>query len=647
MRKKRMLKKTPILTLACAVVLTVQLNSALAEEAANEYALDQVVVTATKTSEKLFDTKADVTVITRAEIEKKHYADLGEALKNVPGVTLQNYGASGDNYTANRLYINGSDKIVVLIDGMRANVNGSVSTKFSPSEIADLAMVERIEVLKGSSSTLYGSDAQGGVINIITRKMKDGQSKTVLGSAFGSFGKTEYSFVNSGSANGYYWTIADQKRSVGNFKDGYGNSIIQDINADTVNFTFGKRLNKTDEVAFTYQSYQSDYIRPTNGGLTVSAKSFGEKNNDRLSLMYSSQLTSSLKNQLFVFRNRNYLNDNYKDPANVWLMDLETVGFSDQLTYASGNHTVVGGFDFYQDKVKRYSSTSYGSTDAYHDITLTDRAVYVQDEWKVSPQWSLTPGIRVDDHSEYGTHNTPSLTLGYQPNNRTNYYVSYKEFFVAPNQFQIYSKYGGKNLTPEEGHTVEFGVNHKLDRSLTGSLHVYQREAENMIGYRSLSSYPYIRYYNTGEETSRGGDVQFTKQFNDRFSASVGYTYTYIEAKTGQRENRDGYIPRGAWNIGLNYVKSKFDVAVDGRCVVNRDGSLSSGKNANVDEGLTTFWIWDMAVNYKVSKDVKAFLKVNNIFNKFYTDQLYDMNPSGQWYSAPGRNITVGMEYSF
>lgn len=145
--------------LSSAVLLTLLLGSASAVYAdeVQEYALDTMVVTATRVEQKAFDTQADITVITREDLEKKHYTDLGDALKDVPGVTLQNYGVTGENYSSNRLYINGSSNLVVLVDGMRANVNGSTSGALSPSEYANLDTVERIEILKGSASTLYGA----------------------------------------------------------------------------------------------------------------------------------------------------------------------------------------------------------------------------------------------------------------------------------------------------------------------------------------------------------------------------------------------------------------------------------------------------------------------------------------------------------
>lgn len=190
------------------------------------YTLNPVVVTAQRTENKVFDTQANISVISRKELDEKHYTDLGDALKDVPGVNLQNYGASGDNYTSNRLYINGKSNIVVLIDGMRANTNGNESSVLSPSEFSNLDTVERIEVLKGSAATLYGSDAVGGVINIITRRETKPGVKTSIGFAAGSYDKRTYRILNRGYENGYYWMAGYQKNKEGDFKDGHGNKVL-------------------------------------------------------------------------------------------------------------------------------------------------------------------------------------------------------------------------------------------------------------------------------------------------------------------------------------------------------------------------------------------------------------------------------------
>ena len=152
-------------------------------------------------------------------------------------------------------------------------------------------------------------------------------------------------------------------------------------------------------------------------------------------------------------------------------------------------------------------------------------------------------------------------------------------------------------------------------------------------------------YENSGEESTRGWNINIDKTFNKNLSTNIGYTYIYIDpTKDTLNPNRDGYLPRGQWNISTNYQKDKFDMVLNGRGIVNRDGRKSQ---TTADE-FKTFWVWDAAFNYQIQDNAKVFLKVNNIFDKFYTDQCYNMDPNSAtgWYSAPGRNIQVGIKYT-
>lgn len=640
MKKDFLRKRTVLAAIACSTFASLTLSSVEAADL-DEYTLDNVVVTASKMEQSAFKTPANINVVTRDMLEKNHYANLTDALRDVPGVTIQNYGNGGGNYTSNSIYINGTKNIVFLIDGMRVNTNGSTFSKFNASEVIDMDTIERIEVLKGSASTLYGSDASGGVINIITRKVSAGDNKTSLEIVGGSFGKEQYSFLNTGRTDdNVYWLLGAQKDINDDFKDGRGNTIQNKVNANDFNFKIGKDFDEDTSLVFTYESYKADYLRPKNGGIHETKISEGEKDQKRLSVLSTNRISERAVNQISLYQNKNYLNDNYNDPMNVWLMDLETSGFSDQVTYTTENHTLVGGFDFYQDKVKNYSSTSYGYTDAWRDLVITNRAFYLQDAWHMNDEWTLTTGIRTDNHSVYGRYNTPSVVLGYEANDDTNYYMSYKEFFVSPNQYQLYSSYGSLDLEPETGKTIEFGINHKFDKTFTGSFNIFKRNAENMIGFNSDT----YKYYNVGEESARGWDIQLTKQLNDNFSANVGYTHLYIDPENEySNPNRNGYLPSGTWNLGLKYEKDQFDMQLNGRGIIDREGR----KGKNISDEFTSFWIWDVAMNYQFEDNAKAFIRVNNIFDKFYTDQCYDMDPDGSWYSAPGRNFQVGVQYSF
>ena len=640
MKKTLFSKKALLAAIACTTFYAATTPQVWAEEVKDEYNMDGVVVTASKIEEEPFKAPANVDVVTRAMIEANHYINISEALKNVPGVTIQSYGTGGENYSSNLIYINGTSNVVFLIDGMRVNTNGIISSRFEPSTMVNMDNVERIEILKGSASTLYGSDAAGGVVNIITKKLGKAEQKTTISMMSGSFNTSQYGVMNSGrNKEDLYWLISAQKDLSGNFKDGNNNTIQKGLNSKTIDLKLGKDFDKDTAVEVNFENYNSNYERPSTGGLKTTTRLKGNKDNTRVGLSYKNRISDKAVNQLSVFKNVTDLVDDSEAKSYLWSMRMETTGFSDQLTYEYDKHTLIGGFDFYQDKVKRYVGMP-----SVEGKNITNQSLYLQDAWYMNDKITVTTGLRSDYHSDFGRHNTPSAVLSYQPDEKTNYYVSYKEFFVAPGISQLYyhdayGNTGNPNLKPEEGNTVEFGIKHKFDKSLNANFNIYRRKANNMIIFANQT------YENTGEESTRGWNINIDKTFNENLSTNIGYTYIYIDpTKSTLNPNRDGYLPRGQWNISTNYQKDKFDMVLNGRGIVNRDGRKSQ---TTADE-FKTFWVWDAAFNYQIQDNAKVFLKVNNIFDKFYTDQCYNMDPNSatDWYSAPGRNIQVGIKYT-
>lgn len=609
------------------------------------YTLDGIVVTASRVPEKKIDSNADVSVVTAKEIEEKHYDDVSEAIRHVPGVNIANYSGSGQNYSTNKMYINGSSNVVVMVDGIRRNINGIIGNTANLGDLVNMDSIAHIEVLKGSASTLYGSDAEGGVINIITRQPQENGVKTTLRTSFGNEDKENYTLYNEGREGKFFWTLEAGKELVGDFKDGWGHRVINHLNAEHYDTKIGYDLGNDSSVVFNYQKYKSDYIRPDVGSNDKAADK-GKKDNDSISLQYKAKINDRLSSQFSVYRNRTTFKDNYNLAGSwptLWDMGMKTTGISDQLTYKLENQTIIGGFDWYKDEITHYHNIGLdGSTvRAVPDGThVSNTAFYLQDKIDITKQWNITPGVRFDHHSKFGNHTSPSLSLGYKKSENTNYYLNYKTFFVAPNLFQLYSpKYGRPDLDPQEGNTVEFGINHRFSDSLTGTFNVFHTHAKNIL--TSDGSY---RAMNSGKTDVNGFNISLDKEFSKHWEAGVGYSYLHASAQAGKNINLDGVLPESTLNVNVTYKADKFNASLDGRGVMNRYGNKACPEMRNY----ANYWVWDVAANYQFAKGATLFARVNNIFDQFYTDVGSSYGPDTQhWYSAPGRNFEIGMQFTF
>lgn len=639
-------RRKKLLCAAVACGLSVNCVSVFAAEGEelNSFDLDPIIVTANRVPQTSFDANANVNVVTRKDIEENHYQTVSDALRQVPGVTIQNYSATGANYSADYLYINGTSHVVVLVDGQRANTNGSVSSVFQPSEVSNMDSIERIEVLKGSASTLYGSDAVGGVINIITRKPKAGEVSTKASAAFGSYGKRTFNLYHQGSSKeGLYWAIGLQKDDMGDYKDGHGNTTINDIDSQTYHAKLGYRLDDKLDFSLTYSKYKLDYARPELNGMTgkyTGEPAEGKKDNRKWTAQLDYKFDDHFRNTLSFFTRDADLDDNTNHPKNLWLMRENTRGISDQLTYENGAHTLIAGFDYYKDRMKEYKDVYTPNMTG----EVSNTAFFLQDTMRFG-NWTITPGVRVSRHSEYGNNTSLSGVVAYEINKNANVYASYKEFFRAPYLYELYNPfYGSEKLEPEKGNTIELGANLRFDDRTSLSAHAFHTKSDNLIGF-NMSTW---KYYNAGKETINGFDIQMTRKLTDRWNMAAAYTYIHIPATSASNNpNRNGYIPESTIDLRLSYDVENFNATLGMKGILNRPGRKVYERL--IPSSFKNYWVFNLALNYRPVSEMNVFLKVNNIFNQMYTDMCYDMRrPGGDgWYSQPGRNFLMGVEYNF
>ena len=604
-----------------------QVFAADEDTAANEHSLGETVVTATRTPNKELKADADITVITGRDIERRHYTDLTQALRDVPGVTFRQYAPAGYNNSSN-FYINGSEHVVIMIDGVRQNYAGGPGISLS-SSMTDLSGIERIEVLRGSASTLYGSDAKGGVINIITKKAD--RLKTTVEAAYGSYGRQLYSVANEGGANGWDWRVKYQKDKSGDFKDAHGRKVSSHLDANSINVHLGKQLSKASYLAFDLRSYrdQNRYA-----ALWEPDVKDGEVNHVHGDFHWNVQIDDTTKNQMSYGRSKYDYTIGGGYGFAVW-----TTKFSDQFDKRLGDHLLTAGFDFTKDETERSVLTNTG---------LLNRSFYLQDQWSITPELKLTAGIRHDSNSAFGSHNSPSVSLGYDIDPVTHAYASYSAYFLTPTPTQLYGAYGpNPNLKPESGNTKEVGIARDFGRGLSLTASYFKRQSKDPVRWVSLGGWS-GQYRNVEDEDAHGWTLQLAKRIDSHLRARVGYTRNHVGATKTNAVNIDGMLPEDQWNIGVDYGNRDFDSSLLVRGVVGRYGPSDAIGDFYP---ATNYWVVDLAMNYQVADTTKVYLKVNNLFNQFYAEQSNARaswyGSAGQWWTAPGRNFMIGVEQSF
>ena len=598
-----------------------------ADSSASEHMLDETVVTATRTPNKELKADANITVITGKDIERRHYTDLTQALRDVPGITINEYAPAGYN-NVNALYINGSNHVAVLIDGVRQNYAGGTSASLS-SAMKDLSGIDRIEVLHGSASTLYGSDAKGGVINIITKKAQG--MKTTLGIGYGSYSRQQYSIANAGGADGWDWRIKYQKDKSGDFKDAHGDTTPSKLDANSVGLHLGKQLSKASYLAFNLRSYKdSDRYQALYEKRMGRVPKAGEYDRVDGNLIWNVQIDDTTKNQMSVARSK------YDYMAGGYGLTVWTTKFSNQFDKKLGDHLLTAGFDYTKDETDGTQLTNRG---------LFNRSFYVQDQWSILPTLKLTAGIRHDSNSSFGSHSSPSVSLGYDIDPMTHVYASYSAYFITPTPSQLYAPiYGNPNLKPESGNTREFGIARDFGRGLSLTASYFMRHSKDRIWYHPVT----FVNINVGDEAAHGWSLQLDKRVDSHWRARVGYTQTHTGKTEQYGVNIDGILPRDQWNIGVDYRNRDFDSSLLARGMVGLEGpSDAIGKFLPTDN----YWVVDLAMNYRVADATKVYLKVNNLFNQFYAEKSNARaswwGAAEQWWTAPGRNFMIGVEQSF
>lgn len=576
--------------------------------------LDDVVVTASRVEQPVNEVIGSVTIITREQIEQRQADSLPELLRGELGVDISNNGGPGK---ISALYLRGanSSQTLILVDGVRL---GSATAGTTSIEFIPVDQIERIELVRGPRSSLYGSDAIGGVIQIFTRQ-HDGFTASV---GAGSLHTEEYSagFGMQGDAlrfsvNGNYIQTDGFNSCVGSFSngcftvepddDGYRNSSV----SAQLGYAFGEVADL--ELRTLYAQGFTEF----DGGFANESRFRNSAPSLKLHITATDALSFTLIGGITQDKSYSFNNSVYASRFNT---EKRNAGL--QMDWQAGDQQLSLGVDYLNDIV-----------DSDTDFIVTERdntGVYAQYLGKLGTH-ELSASVRRDDNQQFGTHNTGNLgwkwfVLG----DALAVNAGWGKAFHAPTFNDLYYPfgYGNPNLKPERSQSYELGVTGRKDW-LNWSAQAYSTDAEDLIAYNNA-----FLPDNVSEARLQGVEVSLQGVWQN---LHAGVNYTWQDPRSRQAgANYDHILARrarqsGRFELGYDFGAAQITTRVN--AVGPRYDNLA---NTLRMAGYTTV---DLLGTITLSKAFALQVKLGNFFDRQYETIRY--------YNQEGRSIHVTLRY--
>lgn len=567
--------------------------------------------------ESLASAIAPTTVITRADIQRSQATSLPQLLAGRLGIQVATNGGYGKTTS---LFLRGtnSNQVLVLVDGVRF---GSVTTGGAPWSQIPLAQIQRIEIVRGPMSSLYGSDAVGGVIQIFTRKPSRRKHLQVT-AGVGSYGTRRASAGASGrvGATGYSLTVS-HFRTYGydiqqnNVPSGYGYNTPNQPDADgyrnnAVSGWLSHRLPGGGQLSghlFRAQG-QTQY-----DGLPANATNFI---NQVAGVSVRQPLTRRWTSKLSVGESLDK-NDNLDNGAHSSTFNsrIQTASWQNSLSLSARQHLIVGA-DWTRQQVS--SDTAFNRT-RRHNIGLfaIDRMRFGRNRVQLS--------ARQDRNSSYGNHGTGAIAWGYRFSRPFQLTASYGTAFDAPTFNDLYYPgFGNPHLGPEHSHSVDVGV-HGVLRHGRWSLHAFRTEVRGLIVFVG----PTFRPQNAERARIDGLEASY------QLRVGPWRLHADFTALNPRDQSTGRVLPRRSRDNGRLAVDRQFGPLRVGATMRARSASYDNAANTLRLGGYTVF---DLRGAYRISRSLTVSAAVDNLFDKHYQ--------TAYTYVQPGRTVFLNVRYS-
>ncbi len=631
MRKVKELKKAVVMSVLTGVAVLWG-GTALAAEPLQEFALDEMVVTATRTESKVVDVPVNTTVIPASKIEARHYQDVAEVLRDVPGASVMDTGVGAGE---KKIVLNGDDRVLVLVDGRRVNFDmGAASgrSSYDLKMLPDVSTIERVEVIKGHGGALYGSDAVGGVVNIITKKMDHSYGKVSMG--FGSNqardAKAMYTFKEG--KTGVMVAASKYKQGYYKYKDAADHSTKRwakdsDYENEKVSLKLAQELSDSSNLEFTYDYSKTDGNVPYGYSTTLS-----NKKTNNFGLKYDWLVNGKDEGYVQLYYNK------YKFLSSSTIEETDKGFELQQALTTSENNTLVLGAS-YRNAEGSNDGRNYS---AKYNEKINNKAIFLNNQWEFAPTWTLDAGVRYDKHSTAGSKTTWSAGLNKKFDENSHVYFNWGQVFKAPTLDDLFYDdgymTGNPNLKPEKGDTWTIGYGTKITDKTEINVSYFQSDLEDAIKW-ATNDLGEWHPENVSKQKKRGMELSINHELNENWDVEASYSYVRVRNNNndGLGYVRDtGYIPN-MYRFGVRYHNDLWNVDAFLR------GGSGADASAYVDSSYVTL---DMSASYKATKALSFYAKGYNLLNKAYAETSGIYGGSYR-YPAQGRRFIIGAEYTF
>lgn len=611
--------------------------------------LDNVNITANKFSTKTTETGKVVITINRQQIEKAGSRDLSQVITELGGVFINGYTNNAGK--EKNVYLRGAkvDYTLITVDGIPVYDASGIGSNFDIRNI-NVDEVDRVEILKGSQSTLYGSDAIAGVINIITRK---GGTKP-----FGANGVIEYGSYNTwrGSAgiNGAV-KVFDYNLSYAHLGT-KGFSEAQHPATATTTFDRDGFNQNSLQATFGIQAAKAFRIQP----FLRYTKNKGSLDNDALvdekDFTYSSKnLQTGVKNVLglgkgqlnvlyqFNKTDRSYLNDS-TDVAGYYKYDNEGYKAAEHFAEAfyvlpiSSIKLTIGGdyrasnYDYNATQINVYSPVAQKPALNGDSIKQNQVSGYAALHYSLQ-NFSVEGGGRYNHHSTYGNNFAYNVNPSYFINRRVKVFANVSSGYKTPSLYQLFSLYGNKDLKPETSLNLEGGAQvFSGDGKAVLRVTYFNRRIKDAIAFVSIARAPYAQYTNQDKQHDYGIDVDGTLNLTDKINVRAFYSYVDGRITTKQGGKDTTYFnllrrPKSTANISLGIqVTTALYASINVNNVGQRSDVYYDANFAAHSILLKPYTLVNVYAEYGFVKNrLKVFADLRNLFDENYVD-IYGYN---------------------